>query len=247
MGWWTCAPPGVSPKMLLSRRGKEVAGASGQWLRGWWPMELWGSYAGPGLHVPGMALACAEDRYSFCGTKRRGGGRRGAAERVRTVRVNAGTTNDSFGRGARRRASPRNAMDGQCVHSTSITFSARLGRVIPRTGVLVGAPPCLRACRCRIRTTVPRLSSSSPVCRRRTPVASPARSSREGIRPWCSRGSTRRCPRRWPGCQARRDRGPDRPIARFLNLDTSDETVARARHSQPRRSAGLFWFCDWSN
>ena len=45
---------------------------------------------------------------------------------------------------------PRNAMDGQCVHSTSTTFSARLGRVIPRTGVLVGAPPCLRACRCRI-------------------------------------------------------------------------------------------------
>ena len=71
------APPGVSPKMLLSRRGKEVAGASGQWLRGWWPMELWGSYAGPGLHVPGIALACAEDRYSFCGTKRRGGGAAG--------------------------------------------------------------------------------------------------------------------------------------------------------------------------
>ena len=44
-------------------------------------MELWGSYAGPGLHVPGMALACAEDRYSFCGTKRRGGAARGGGAR----------------------------------------------------------------------------------------------------------------------------------------------------------------------
>ena len=81
LGWWTCAPLGVSPKMLRSRREKEDAGASGQWLRGWRPMELWGSYTGPGLHVPGMALACAEDRYSFCGTKGRGGGG-GRAARV---------------------------------------------------------------------------------------------------------------------------------------------------------------------
>ena len=109
LGWWTCAPPGVSPKTLLSRREKEDAGASGQWLRGWRPMELWGSYTGPGLHVPGMALACAEDRYSFCGTKGRGAG----GARQPTIWIFDGTTSGecvesgqgarSFGRGARRR------------------------------------------------------------------------------------------------------------------------------------------------